>query len=277
MADEPETGAVEPQTPAEEPAAPSGEAPAEPGEPQAPADVTPTGEEPPKTVDEPPTVGDETKKRIQALTRKFRDAERRAIAAEAEARTLREVHKPAPEEPAPTGPPKPREEDFENYAEYTEALTDWKVDQREAKWKAEQEAAKGPPAPSERDIRFNEAISTASEKYEDFEDVAFAPTVPITERMVEIMKDCEHPVDVAYYLGKHLQECVAISHMTPTAAAIAIGKIDVAMKEKPPSPTPKKVSGAPAPIKPVGSGEIVMKDPTKMSMAEYKKWRRGEA
>ena len=280
MVEELEPGAVEePQPSAEEPAAPSEptEVPAEPGEPQAPIEE-PTGEpepakEPVPQVNEPPTVDKPVQQRIDALTRKFREAERRALIAETEARTLREVQKPT-EPPAPEGPPEPEEEDFETYADYTKALTNWTVDKREAEW-AKGRDIKIDPALVERDRSFKEKIEAATDKYADFEEVAYSDAAPITIGMVECFKDCDNPVDVAYHLGMNLKDCASISRMTPTAAAIAIGKLDAEFTKNPPKPPPvKKVTEAPPPIKPLGGSAIVSKNPKDMTQAEYEAARK---
>ena len=112
------------------------------------------------------------------------------------------------------------------------------------------------------------------ERYEDFDEVALAPTNPINAVMADIIQGSEAPADIAYYLGSHLQEATAISRMTAIQAAREIGKIEeklvAALKVNPKS----NVSKAPPPIKPVtGPGEVVTKDPNKMSMEEYRRAR----
>lgn len=191
---------------------------------------------------------------------------------------------PEPEKPKPSETPKPKEEDFEEYDKYIDALTDWKVDQKlEAQAKKIQEKEmNGRTAESEK--AFRGKLDEAREKYSDFDEVALNPTLGITQTMVGILHETENPGDIAYYLGRNTKECVAIANMTPFQAAKAIGKIEAEIKtELDNNPTPpltpkpeKKVTSAPAPIKTLGSREVVTKDPEKMTQKEYEAWRRGE-
>ena len=102
----------------------------------------------------------------------------------------------------------------------------------------------------------------------------------ITKPMLKIMRDSEfeHPEAVAYYLGKNPADAVEISRMSPIQATRALTRIEVKataeLKANPVAkPKTKKVSGAPPPVKPTGSGSMVSKDPEKMSQREYEKWR----
>jgi hypothetical protein len=103
--------------------------------------------------------------------------------------------------------------------------------------------------------------------------VALAQTVPITPMVMEALAETENPADIAYYLGKNQPKAVAISRMTPIAAARAIAQIEASLSGTPPQPPTKKTTTAPPPIKPVGSSNTVTKDPEKMTQAEYEAYR----
>ena len=119
----------------------------------------------------------------------------------------------------------------------------------------------------------NAKLQRGFEKYEDFEDVALAETVPITPLVKDCLANCENPEDVAYYLGKNRAAAIKLSHMTPLAAAREIARIEFEIANKTPSATPTKTTKAPKPIKPVGSAGKVEKDPEDMDQKEFEEWR----
>jgi hypothetical protein len=85
-------------------------------------------------------------------------------------------------------------------------------------------------------------------KYDDFEQVAYNPNVPITTVMAETIRASDVGPDVAYYLGSNPKEADRISKLSPYLQAKEIGKIEVKLASDPPA---KKTSSAPAPIAPV--------------------------
>ena len=85
-------------------------------------------------------------------------------------------------------------------------------------------------------------------KYDDFEQVAYNPNVPITNVMAETIRASDAGPDVAYYLGSNPKEADRISRLSPYLQAKELGKIEVKLTTDPPV---KKTSSAPAPIAPV--------------------------
>lgn len=251
-----------------------------------PAPVEPTAEDPASEGGEPPTdtVPEKTpyQKRIDELTRKRREAERRAAIAEArleERDKLRAEENTKPEPIDETG--KPDEDDFDTYDEYYTALASWQVEKKIAEWKKAEDDSKQAAFITQQEANFRAKLAKGTEAYEDFNEVVFDETVPITETIVSILRDTENPSDIAYYLGKNRKEASQISRMTPIQAAKAIGKIEAEIAadraENPApkvEPKPKPITKAPPPITPVGSTTVITKDPDKMSHEEYRKWRK---
>ena len=236
----------------------------------------PSGEEEGEEVDVQPKPKTAVQKRIDELTKKRYEAERRAAYLEGQLKAREPERKPPADLPLQIKP-KPNPSDFENYEEYTEALTDWKVDlkiadyDRQAKEKAEEARLFA------SQVSFREKLAVGRERYEDFDEVVSNPTAPISVVMADIIQGCEDPAEIAYYLCKNWDISAPISRMTPVQAARAIGNIEAEIKGKLPNQPPKpKVSKAPEPIKPVGGSEVVSKDPEKMSNEEFRRWRRGE-
>jgi len=177
-------------------------------------------------------------------------------------------------------PAKPAEDDFENYVDYVEALTDWKVDFKIAKMRQAEPAAGPAGEPDPEMVEFAERLNVGRTKYDDFDQVVYDVTVPLTHGMMDILKEMDRPDDVAYHLAKNRAECQSIAGMTPTRAAVAMaqiqGKLPAAAPPAAPPAAPaaptKKVSNAPDPITPSSGAIIVSKDPSKMSQAEFEDW-----
>ena len=285
--------AAEPEPPAPEntdpvPPAPEGTEPVS-AEPVSTEPPQATGTEPqalpaePAKTDDAPTI-EGLKDEIAKLHNRYGYLQRQ-IEKKTEAPAAASAEPKAGELPEGV-PPKPLEDDFENYVDYVEALTDWKVDAKIAAMQPKPGAPGAPGGePSPEDVEFQAKLFKGRTLHEDFDQVVFDVTVPITHTMLEILKaDSERPAEVAYYLGKNRAECQAIAGMTPTRAAIAISKIEAGVPVSaalPPAagqpaahdPNKKVVSSAPEPISAGGSGMVITKDPNNMGQSEYEKWR----
>lgn len=66
--------------------------------------------------------------------------------------------------------------------------------------------------------------------YPDFEKVVFSGDVAITNDMIRLMADSLLAADIAYYLGMHKYESMAISKMNLSQAARAIAQIETRLK-----------------------------------------------
>jgi hypothetical protein len=205
-------------------------------------------------------------KRIDRLTR-----ERYRLQGELEA--MRRQH-PKQETQQPTsaaGSPKP--EQFQSYEDYLEAKAEWKAEQKVAEvLNRQQESTKRQTAQAEHDKlqqSWEKSVDEAIGVYDDFEEVALAPDVPISDAMSKAILRSGKSADVAYYLGKNREEAAKIASMDPLSAAIAIGRIEATLAR----PAAKKTTSAPPPISTVGARASVSKDPDKMSVNEWLKWR----
>ena len=86
------------------------------------------------------------------------------------------------------------------------------------------------------------------DKYDDFEQVAYNPNLPVTEAMARAIQASEIGPDVLYHLGNSPNEAARISRLDPILQAREIGKIEARLGAEPPV---KRTSNAPAPIAPV--------------------------
>jgi hypothetical protein len=186
-------------------------------------------------------------------------------------RKLTRGHAPEKLEPPKA---KPDESEFETNAEYVEALTDWKVDQREHS-KAEKMTER---QSKEREEDFFSVIDSGAEKYKDFNEVARktpddgGPT--INENMLEAMMDSENVVDIAYYLGQNVEESVRISNLSPIGTAREIGKIEAMFSGGGKKILPQKTkTKTVTPSKPIEGKTATDVDLNDLSMDDFMKTR----
>jgi len=147
-----------------------------------------------------------------------------------------------PEPAAPVAAPVSQEQ-FESVEKYAEALAAQKAEQLLQQRELERQQA----AILET---YHEKEEQARDKYEDFEDVAYNPSLKITTVMAQTIQASDVGPDVAYYLGLNPKEADRISRLSPFLQAKEIGKIEAKVADSPPV---KKPSNAPAPIQPVAA------------------------
>jgi len=130
---------------------------------------------------------------------------------------------------------------YESPEAYAEALAYQKAEELIAK----REAAKQQSAVLES---YHDREEEARSKYDDFEQVAYNPKLPITNVMAETIQSSDIGPELAYYLGSNPKEADRISRMSALVQAKEIGKIEAKLASDPPV---KRTTSAPAPISPV--------------------------
>jgi hypothetical protein len=125
---------------------------------------------------------------------------------------------------------------------------------------------------------YHEKEEDARTKYDDFEQVAYNPSIRITPMMAEAIQSSEAGPDVAYYLGANPKEAERISRLSPISQAKEIGKLEAKLVSDPPV---KRTSNAPAPISPVtakssGSQTYDTTDPRSMKTMTTTEWINAE-
>ena len=110
---------------------------------------------------------------------------------------------------------------------------------------AQREAAKQQAAITEAYYDLEEDIRS---KYDDFDQVAYNPNLPVTEYMAQSIQASDVGPEVIYWLGSNPKEAGRIAQLPPILQAKEIGKIEASLSSNPPV---KKTSTAPAPIAPV--------------------------
>ena len=160
---------------------------------------------------------------------------------------------------------------FESPEAYAEALAYQKAEELIAK----REAAKQQSQVLES---YHDLEEEARGRYEDFEQVAYNPKLPITNVMAETIQSSDMGPELAYWLGSNPKEADRISRMTPLSQAKEIGKIEAKLASDPPV---KKTTSAPAPISPVtarssGSAAYDTTDPRSTKTMTDSQWIEAE-
>lgn len=109
-----------------------------------------------------------------------------------------------------------------------------------------------------------------AEQYPDFQSaVVTLDALGISQESVESILGMDDAHKVIYSLGKNPDEASRILSLPPLQQGRELERLAL----KAAQPAPKAVSKAPAPITPIDGSTTVETDPSKMSMAEWAKWR----
>ena len=135
----------------------------------------------------------------------------------------------------------PSVDSFNSPEEYAEVLAERKAEELLAR----REQAR---AQSELLESYHDKEEEARTKYDDFEQVAYNPKLPITDVMADTIRSSDVGPELAYYLGTNPKDADRISRLAPLAQAKEIGKIEAKLASDPPM---KRTTSAPAPISPV--------------------------
>lgn len=224
--------------------------------------------------------------RIDELTRARRDAERERDYWRQRAEAGQ------PKEEAAKPPAKPTADQFDDYGQYIEALTDWKAEQkaREVVDSREKETAQKREVET-RANTFQERQAKAREAMADYDDVVANSDTPVAEHVSELLLDSEMGPQLAYHLAKNPDVAERLNGMNPTQAAREIGRLEVQLEKPAPSPTTSdsdegkppanaapaaqpaprpRTTNAPPPVKPVtNSGRSGPVDLAKLSGDDY--------
>jgi hypothetical protein len=143
--------------------------------------------------------------------------------------------------PAPVAAEPPSADQFQSPEAYAEALAERKAEELLRQREFERQR-------SELLDAYHEKEEEVRAKYDDFEQVAYNPNLPITPVMAETIQASDIGPEVAYYLGTNPKEADRIARLQPFLQAKEIGKIEAKLAANPPV---KKSTSAPAPISPV--------------------------
>lgn len=215
---------------------------------------------------------EETRKLVnERLTKERRRLERTLRAelrAEAAERQLQEMRQPQQQPQQPKG--RPRQEDFANrpFDEYLDAVTDWKLEQRELKRREETQretAQQRQSRDAEAQARevHEKLIAVGQQKFRDFDEVVMADDVPISPAMVTAAARLKNGAEALYHLCSNVEEVARIARLHPVDQVWEL-KDFAAKLSAPPRPT-----NTPPPIVPNNSQAKGTKDWKDMGTAEH--------
>ena len=139
---------------------------------------------------------------------------------------------------APVAPPEA--DQFDSVEAYADALASQKAEELVRQRDVKQQQSVLVEAYHDRE-------EEARGRYNDFEQVAYNPNLPITAAMAETIQSSEVGPDMAYYLGVNPKEADRISKLAPFVQAKELGRLEAKLLAE---PATKRVSSAPDPISP---------------------------
>lgn len=255
------------------PAAPASAAPAEGAPaPDAPAAPTTPADDDSGTQQEPERKDNGqfksgAQKRIDALVFQRHQAEREAAYWKEQAQAATRTTTPAP-----------RPADFDNDAEYEQAMLEHRIEDgvnRGLSKTAEQHANKfQQEAQSAAAETYNQRVSETVSRIPDFVDVVSKSDAKLSPALQEALMDSEKGPDLVYHLAKNPAEVDRLNSMSVRQMDREIGRMELSIGAKAPPPPPAaRTTSAPAPIKPGNQASAPANtDPNKMNQAEYEAW-----
>jgi hypothetical protein len=205
-------------------------------------DAAQAAPEPTAVTEASPVEQQGTEPEVEQQTKTFTQEELDAIVRKRLDREQRKWERQRAQQPV-AEPPKqlPPAEQFESTEAYAEALAIQKAEQLLAQREMQKQHAELLEAYHDREEQ-------ARDRYDDFEQVAYNPKLPITTIMADTIRASEVGPEVAYYLGTNIKETERIARLPPILQAKEIGKIEAKLADNPPI---KRTTSAPAPITPV--------------------------
>ena len=168
----------------------------------------------------------------------------------------------------PNTKPELNPDDFSSDADYLRAVTKQTREELKAEIRAESDRGKK----EEQSRTIMAQYDQGRQEHPDFDSVALAPTVPVTQTMFDAAMG-DKLYSVLYYLGKNTKEAARISSLSPTMQIKEIGRVEALLS----STTSSRQTNAPnPPVKLGGPAPSSYKKEADMTRAElHSKWEAG--
>jgi hypothetical protein len=255
-----------PQGPAAGLGAPAGQPAAEPN--QSASATSPTGDEEGESSTEPGAQKPD-RQFSQAEVDDLIKREKAKAEAKAERRVMRGIEKitqrpqqAAPQQSNPQVPVddgKPTRAQFASDEQFVDALTDWKLEQRD---RAVQQQRQHQAA--QETVSKTERLYADAEKEPGFDRDEF-DALPLTPAIVQALLDSDVATRLMAHMAANPEEVARIAKLSPVRQAAEIGKLEAKL----PAQTAQR-SKAPPPIEPVGRrGNAAPVDLARAPMEQY--------
>lgn len=252
----------------------------------APASTEPVKEE--SKTDDKPEGGEQKpakkspQERIVELAHKRKEAEAKAANAEKRNAELEAQLQALKAQAAPIEQkPRPQRASYASEDDYTDALTDWKADQRIAERERQQAEARQNAEQQEVAQQWDKRQQQAIAAIPDYADVIGKSEVIVPPYVHQALLESEKGPEIAYFLALHPEEAKRLNAMKPLAAIKRIAALESDLADEDDAkPEPKAVelpkkSKAPEPINPVKN--VGASNPGKAeSFEEYRRRRQGK-
>ena len=106
----------------------------------------------------------------------------------------------------------------------------------------------------------------------DYQALVYDPRTPISPTMAEVIAESEVGPQLAYHLAKNREVAASIYSLPPVAAARELGRLEARLNQPPPE-APRVTSAPPPTPKIEASAPEVERDPDKMDIKDWLKWR----
>lgn len=182
------------------------------------------------------------------------------------------------EQPKATANPqeKPKFADFNDIEAYTDALTDWKLNQTLSQVKQQSAVERMAQTYEQRLAEFRKEVPDFDEVIQEFVDEYSQDEIP---EIVTVAMESEIGPKIAYYLAQNIDEVERLKKLPSHRRLLELGKLEDRMMAKPEtkrSVEEPKVSRAPQPVKSVkGAAKVEtydLRDPN-LSYSEWVKRR----
>lgn len=171
------------------------------------------------------------------------------------------------ENKAPQVSEEPKIEDFDYDDEaHKAALIKYNVQQAMSERDQKNQELQGKSEQEKLNEDFNKKVAESgipeSEYSESFNNL-LESKIPFSNDVIEAIQSDDNGAHLTHYLGKNLEVADRIASMSPTQAAMELGKISTQISQS----RVKKTTNAPDPVTTVGSGSgTISKDASKSSM-----------
>lgn len=249
-----------PETPVKPPVAPPQPKPTPAPEPEEDEDP---GEEPAQEEAAQPKHKGGFQRKIEKLTRELEYVARRNQELEyhlkynGNGRPHEPPQQQQQQQQQPAGPPK--QEGYETYEQYIDALTDWKLEQALAKRSAIEQRERQQQAQQQVLDGWHQRVGQFKTINTDFDDALEAVShIAIPPVLGHALMSSEEGPRLAYELARQPEMLDAITRLEPLAQLRALGKFEAGLAAAAvpvqAAPPRRQVSQAPEPIRPVGQG-----------------------
>jgi hypothetical protein len=173
---------------------------------------------------------------------------------------------------------KPLAKDFDTHEDYVEALTDWKIEQKEKQSTEKAKLAEAQAEHQKRQAKFQENIQSFTKATPDFNDVLEeVEHIPLSQTLKDAIVTSDDGARLIYELAKNPTEYERINSLHPAAALRAIGAFEAKLSSEPTKTKEiKTITKAPAPISAIAKGSAPLtkslSDPN-LPFSEYEKLR----